>query len=131
MTTVEHPENVGDRLVLLEVAVAYLVERQDEVEKLAAATQSLTDATLSVEAALRTVGEVKQRQEQLARTVRHVAHRVPSRGRLALLILCILVLAAGVAYGTWDRVQIHQQIKHLEDCQREAVCLPHPATTGG
>lgn len=120
-------ESVGDRLTLLETAVAYLVDRQGEVQQLVDATDRLAASTLKVEEALRMVSDVKLRQEQLTRTVKKVSRRGPSRGRLFVIAACIAVLVAVTVYGLHDRSLIHHELRHLETCQSHplaAMCSP-------
>lgn len=111
------PENVGDRLVLIETAVAYLVERDRNITQLSNATDRLAEGTEGVEAALRAVNEVKaeQRQQQEALdTVAPIAAQAATRHevyrRLVLLWLFIGLVVVAAVFSLIDRHNLHRDV---------------------
>src|SRR5438309_5882811 len=91
------PENIGDRILLMETALAYLVARQSDVEQLSDATESLATSTTGLETALREVGQLRERQHELASKVDDVAPKVAELERVAvprsrLLVTIVVVL---------------------------------------
>lgn len=127
------PGHLGDRVTVMETAIAFLADRQKEVQELTQATERLAQATMSVEEALRTVGELRHRQDQISKNVTKVSNRIPSRKKVALLVASMVALVAVAIYGLHDRSSIHHELRHLETCQshpRAAVCLPHTIPGG-
>lgn len=132
-------EPLGDRVKLLELAVAVLADRTADVERLSEATDRLSESTEGLDGALREVGQIKAQTKELAQKVESAAtasdiagltegatHAVPRRWFWVGALIVALV-GALVAYGWWDRGRIRAQIRddQRQVCQLQAQ-LGHP-----
>lgn len=130
MTGDERPEphNTGDRLTLVETAIAYLVARQSDVEQLSDATVSLSESTTGLESALREVGQLRDQQRTLSEKVDTVAPKVAElervavpRSRLVLTIAFVVALVIAAVMSVLDRHELHQEVhrNHALICHLE------------
>lgn len=119
-------EPLGDRVKLLELAVATIADRTLEIEELATATDRLSESTGGLESALREVGEVRAEQRSTQARVDEVESKAAAvaaiavpRSRLWLTIIVVAVLAAAVGWGWLDRRHIKAQMRHehIRTCQ--------------
>lgn len=122
------PENIGDRLVLMETALAYLVARQSDVEQLSDATDSLATSTAGLETALREVGQIREKQHELSSKVEEVAPKVEElervavpRSRLWFTIIFVAALTVAAVLSVLDRQSLHRDVRHNHTriCQLE------------